>query len=108
MRQLPRISKQQRLEDLSTEPENNFEREGSLLHEALNACHRWKEDVPIEITSLEYEVNSEGQPVDPEEAEFIKQEVDYVVAELIKLGWDATATLDDTEPFSRFYKLQIS
>lgn len=108
MRKLRRITKEQRLEELSTGPENIFEREGSLLDEALGACRNWKKDTTIGLYSQDFEVDLEGQPVDPDEAEQIKREVDYVVAELTALGWSVEATLDDSESFNRLYELRIS
>lgn len=108
MRKLPRISKQQRLEVLSAEPVNIYEREGGLLHEVLIACSEWDGTDPIILTSREYEVDLEGKTVDPNEASHIKQEVDYVIAELTSIGWTASITLNDTHSFSRSYELTIS
>lgn len=108
MRKLRRITKEQRLEELSTGPENIFEREGSLLDEALNACRHWKKDTTIQLYTQDFEVDLEGNPVDQDETEQIKQEVDYVVAELTALGWSVEATLDDSESFNRLYELRIS
>lgn len=108
MRKLSRISKKQRLEELSVEPENAYERKGSLLHEVLIACTEWDGIDPIILNSREYEVNLEGEIIDPNEASHIKQEIDYVITELTDLGWTANIILNDTQSFSRFYELTIS